>query len=855
MKINKMIGSLKKCLIENKYEVVLILCLLLITGIAHGINMFNFPYLENDEATYISQAASFINHGKLAPYTYYYDHVPGGWMFMGLWLLFTLKTGLIPSYLVAGRIFMLIIHISSAYVLYLISKRFTKSKAASSLVVLIYSLSPLVIYFQRRILLDNILVFWLLITVYLILHAKNRMSFYLASALTFALALLTKESALPFIIPLLYYLYTTAHTKNKKHVITQWLGVFTVTVSIYLLYAFLKGELFPSNSLLGGHSQHVSLLKTLQEQSSRGIFHYPWDKAGDFYLNCKDWIARDPYIIIAGSIALVTSMAISIKNKIFRFPTLLSLCTVLFLARGKLVINFYIVPLLPFLALNIGMVYGEVVKASKNTLIATLSLLFLLSPLAYVSFSKSNGLYSRNEVNNQVLAEDWIAENVPKSAHIAIDNYAYPYLQDTKGYKNADYMFKLQYDSVIAKKISYDWKNIDYILVTHEMIKQISIGSLPLIKEALDHSDLVADYTSGTTSYIDLHKYISTNGDWAKVYKVKSDEGIILQDSWAKYKSTYIKSYGQVVDIEHDTTTSEGQAYAMLRALSMNDKLTFDGVYSWTKDHMQHRATDKLFSWKWQKINNIWKLTDSNTATDADEDIAYALMLASNKWHQDSYSNDAKVIVDDIWTNETDSINGKNYLKPSAQKTEGNLVINPSYIAPSYYKQFSKINSRPWDKLVDDSYDFLNRVKNSETSLIPDWVEINPNGDIVNLTLKTYSPDYGYDAFRTGYRILKDEKDLRSIAYIQQLSSFYENEWDKNKTIYAVYELSGKPKVTYGDIATYAVAVDVLNKAGHKDTARAIYNEKVLKTFKNGAWGNANNYYNQNWAWFVTDEL
>src|SRR5258708_13487619 len=73
----------------SRSEMWLVIFLMLIAGIAHAWNMFHFPYFENDEATYVSQAWSFIHGVQLSPYIYYYDHAPLGWIFLGLWFFVT----------------------------------------------------------------------------------------------------------------------------------------------------------------------------------------------------------------------------------------------------------------------------------------------------------------------------------------------------------------------------------------------------------------------------------------------------------------------------------------------------------------------------------------------------------------------------------------------------------------------------------------------------------------------------------------------------------------------------------------------------------------------------------------------
>ena len=69
-----------------KHRAFFILATLLVYATyLHGTNMFNFPYYESDEGTYTSQAWAVVTEGTLAPYTYWYDHPPLGWLVIAGW--------------------------------------------------------------------------------------------------------------------------------------------------------------------------------------------------------------------------------------------------------------------------------------------------------------------------------------------------------------------------------------------------------------------------------------------------------------------------------------------------------------------------------------------------------------------------------------------------------------------------------------------------------------------------------------------------------------------------------------------------------------------------------------------------
>src|SRR5262249_7571905 len=84
---------------------------------------------------------------------------------------------------------------------------------------------------------------------------------------------------------------------------------------------------------------------------------------------------------------------------------------------------------------------------------------------------------------------------------------------------------------------------------------------------------------------------------------------------------------GRVISRDEDgVTTSEGQGYAMLRAVWSDDADVFERVWTWTQQNLRVRG-DHLFAWKWKG-----GVLDRHSATDADSDIALALVLAARRF-------------------------------------------------------------------------------------------------------------------------------------------------------------------------------------------------------------------------------
>ncbi|OGM74312.1 hypothetical protein A3H19_06030 [Candidatus Woesebacteria bacterium RIFCSPLOWO2_12_FULL_39_9] len=854
---------------EDKNELLLVLFLLAVSGLSHAINMFGFPYYENDEGVYMSQAWSLLREGKVAPYTYWYDHAPVGWIFIAVWVFLTGGFFTFGPSINSGRVFMLILHLATTLFLYFIAKKISGRKEVGTLSVLVYSFSPLGIYYQRRVLLDNIMTFWVFASSAVLVVKNLKLSRVLLSSILFGLAVLTKENAIFFLPFYLYLIYINTSYKNRLFAITGFLLISFSIMSTYILYAVLKKEFFPVG-FLGSTKEHVSMLTSFKWQMTRGASLPFWTKGSDFYGNVLEWMNKDKIMVILGGASLILGSLLSIKNKAFRAPVIFGLLFVVFLIRGGLIIGFYIVPLIPIFALLIGEVYEYLIQKISlgNLKIYKGAIILSLVAIPALLLTNHNGKYTRNETNPQLKALVWVKENVPEKAYMVIDNYMYVDLKEkgfvnNKVFPNADWFWKIYYDPEIKEgKYKNDFRKIEYITLSHEMLKQIGEGTQDYLKDVMNNSHEVVTWTQSTTSYLDFKNYISTNGDWMSIFQRNSLESIYLTDSWKNYKKNFIHSYGQTIDPERDVTTSEGQSYAMLRALFMDDKETFDGVWKWTKDHMQHRGDDMLLSWLWGKSGQEETILDSNSASDADEDIALSLIFASKKWDENKYLIEALTILRDIWNKEVVTINDEKVLISSPNsKVDDVYIVNPSYFSPASYKIFAKVDTtHDWNKLADSSYLYLDRIGNKSENtahLPPNWVSVNTNGEINSAAPHVSGePDfYGYDAFRVFWRIALDYywfKDERSFEYLRKANPFFVNEWRNRNKFNSVYTLDGRMVAGFSGQATNSGPLSVF-MVTNPDLAKEVFSDEYTKLFeKTDPNKITQSYYDQNWTWFAT---
>jgi len=168
-----------------------------IAALAHGLNMGGYPAfsLADDEGIYVSQALAVLNGQGLAPYTYTYDHAPGGWLQLALWYLGTGGPSTFGTPIDGGRVLMLLLHLGSAFLLFRVARRLGAGPIAAAVAVLLFSLSPIAVFFQRMVLLDNVMVFWLLAALVLLLRPPSRAA-TIGAGVAFGLALLSKETSL-----------------------------------------------------------------------------------------------------------------------------------------------------------------------------------------------------------------------------------------------------------------------------------------------------------------------------------------------------------------------------------------------------------------------------------------------------------------------------------------------------------------------------------------------------------------------------------------------------------------------------------------------------------------------------------
>jgi len=526
-----------------------ILTLLAVAALAHGVNMFHLPYYENDEGTYMSQAWAVVHEGQLAPYTYIYDHAPLGWLQLAVWTLLTggfHTFGMVEN---SGRVFMLVLQVASTYLVYRIARAVSGSLMVAAVAALLFALSPYAIYYHRRVLLDNVTTFWMLLSIVLLVGARFSLRRVWGSALALGISILSKEVTV-FLIPVLAYLtYVRAHRAQRALAVIGWISIVLVAGSTYILLAVLNGELFPYHILvgagahspagagllgelrwrlsllLGGAHKHVSLIDTLKWQAGRGKDAGIFNPRSRFWSVTAIWLRDDPLLVLGGTACAAISVALLKWQRLIGVLGLATFSLWAFFARGGEVLDFYLVPVLPLLALNIALLFGVALRAlprgigrrAKRGLICTSAAACIAGLLGgytapQLGFAADPLMLWRTpQTDAQQQALAWVEAHIPTRSTVVVDDYMWVDLRDgARRYPYTQWYWKVDKDSAIGEGVFHNnWRNIDYVVATPQLLDNTNKEHLRLVGAALKHSTRIAHFDTAAWK-VDV--YVVHNG-------------------------------------------------------------------------------------------------------------------------------------------------------------------------------------------------------------------------------------------------------------------------------------------------------------------------------------------------------
>jgi len=245
-----------------------------------------------------------------------------------------------------------------------------------------------------------------------------------------------------------------------------------------------------------------------------------------------------------------------------------------------------------------------------------------------------------------------------------------------------------------------------------------------------------------------------------------------------------------------NSTVSEGIAYGMIIAVLCDQQALFDDFYRYA---LCFENKSGLMDWYIAPDGSAPLAVGA--ATDSDEDIAWALVMAHRQWGgrgalAEPYLLCAKRQIERVWECEVDHHRYANMLLPG-DDWRGQNVFNPSYFAPHQYRIFAEVTGNSgWFKVIERGYEIvfasLNAQNgNRENGLVPAWC--NAEGTPVEAFPGALT-NYQYDSARLPFRIAQDwaaSRDPRALEYLRRVSAFFARIGADQ--IVDGYTLSGEP--------------------------------------------------------------
>jgi endo-1,4-beta-D-glucanase Y len=254
-----------------------------------------------------------------------------------------------------------------------------------------------------------------------------------------------------------------------------------------------------------------------------------------------------------------------------------------------------------------------------------------------------------------------------------------------------------------------------------------------------------------------------------------------IAEAYLRWKTNFVRAGNpgqRVLSPEQgDDTPSEAMGYGMLIAAAMGDKAMFDQFWTYVNSQLVSGLM------KWSRNGN-------GSATDADQDIAYALALGASQWGGD-YAARATTMINAISSRD---LQAGNRIGPGSD-WGSTPAFNASYVAPSYYPVFQALTgSSTWATIKSANYTNVSNCTQwfSGGTLPADWCNVSTSqavpGENFGAAVLSFPgvAVYAFDAARVPWRValdacLFDSSTARS--YLNTLVGFFTSRYTNGETI------------------------------------------------------------------------
>lgn len=315
-----------------------------------------------------------------------------------------------------------------------------------------------------------------------------------------------------------------------------------------------------------------------------------------------------------------------------------------------------------------------------------------------------------------------------------------------------------------------------------------------------------------------------------------------LRTSYADWKRLYVTSSGAGGNLRVvsrtgcagsgvDDTVSEAQGYGAVISMYMNDRDTFDKLFRYTRSKLDSNG---LMQWCISANGNTPDGLEGTSATDGDTDIVWGLIFADKLWGSNgsiNYAAEARAMIGAIWEK---TIPKDTYLLTGGDSQIHQKNTNPSYWDPAIYRVFASFTgNNDWNKVIDRLYDIAGKIQKYDngTGLVPE------DSSIDGTKVGDYSYDFGYNAVRYPWRIVKDYLwfgTAQAKTNVDRLNGFWRSQGVGN--IVDGYTITGAKRGDWRGAAVTSMAAAGFMTGTYSDDARTFYNAMV-STVDGDSWG------------------
>jgi endo-1,4-beta-D-glucanase Y len=242
------------------------------------------------------------------------------------------------------------------------------------------------------------------------------------------------------------------------------------------------------------------------------------------------------------------------------------------------------------------------------------------------------------------------------------------------------------------------------------------------------------------------------------------------QSAYNSWKSTFVVSGDHGLRVQRpengNDTVSEGIGYGMLAAVYMGDQGTFNGLLAYQQAHLDSKG---LMNWH-IGASGTTASDGAYSASDGDEDIAFAMLMASDQWPAGTYDylTMGRAMIESMRMYSLFS----NGVMQNGDNFNTTDTLNIDYFSPAYYRVFQKAipDGGIFQFSVSEGYKHLLAQAGTD-GLVPDSSNLEDS-----TSCSTCKATYGYDACRTPWRIAMDwcwNSEPNAQTYLMKVGAFF----------------------------------------------------------------------------------